>query len=114
MKTKCRFQLSIFKDTWFGKSKLSVKKNFIFICLYLVTNFNSAMTGEVLEMNKNSITDYCNFAREVFADYCFENQPKIGGHGSVVQINKAKFGKRKYPRGRMIEGQWIFGGIDSQ
>ena len=36
---------------------------------------------------------------------------KIGGIGKVVEIDESKFGKRKYSRGRLVEGQWVFGGI---
>ena len=35
----------------------------------------------------------------------------IGGHGSTVEIDKSKFGKRKYHRGRFIKVHWVFGGI---
>lgn len=37
---------------------------------------------------------------------------KIGGPGKVVEIDEAKIGKRKYEKGRVIEGKWIFGGIE--
>lgn len=36
----------------------------------------------------------------------------IGGPGRIVEIDEAKFGRRKYHRGRFIEGQWLFGGIE--
>ena len=36
---------------------------------------------------------------------------KIRGIGKVVEIDESKFGKRKYSRGRPVEGQWVFGGI---
>ena len=39
------------------------------------------------------------------------NPIKVGGVGQVVEVDEAKFGRRKHNRGRIIEGQWILGGI---
>ncbi|KAJ8944617.1 hypothetical protein NQ314_009436, partial [Rhamnusium bicolor] len=36
----------------------------------------------------------------------------IGGEGKIVEIDEAKRGKRKYNKGRYLEGQWVFGGIE--
>ena len=36
----------------------------------------------------------------------------IGGVGVRVQIDESKFGKRKYHRGKRVEGQWVLGGIE--
>ena len=36
----------------------------------------------------------------------------IGGPGKEVEIDKSKFGKRKYNRGRSVDGHWVFGGIE--
>lgn len=41
-----------------------------------------------------------------------ETSCRLGGEGKVVEIDEAKLGKRKYKRGRVIDGQWIFGEID--
>ncbi|CAF1296695.1 unnamed protein product, partial [Rotaria sp. Silwood1] len=32
--------------------------------------------------------------------------------GHIVQIDESCFGKRKYQRGRLLNSQWVFGGID--
>lgn len=29
-----------------------------------------------------------------------------------MEIDKAKIGKRKYNKGRLITGQWVFGGFE--
>ena len=34
----------------------------------------------------------------------------IGGPGKHVEIDKSKFGKRKYNRGHFVEGQLVIGG----
>jgi transposase-like protein len=44
--------------------------------------------------------------------WLMHNQSQIGGDGIIVEIDEAKFGRRKYHRGRLITGQWLFGGIE--
>lgn len=41
-----------------------------------------------------------------------EDEGKIGGPGKVVQIDESKFGRRKYNRGRHIEGHWVIGMLE--
>ena len=41
-----------------------------------------------------------------------ERSEVVGGEGKTVQIDKSKIGKRKYYRGHMVDGQWVFGGIE--
>lgn len=43
--------------------------------------------------------------------WLMHNQKQIGGDGIIVEIDEAKFGRRKYHRGRLITGQWLFDGI---
>ncbi len=40
------------------------------------------------------------------------NRGKIGGQGLVVEVDKMKFGERKYNVGRIVEGSWLVGIID--
>ena len=36
----------------------------------------------------------------------------FGRRGVIVEIDEAKFGKRKYNRGRIVTDAWVFGGIE--
>jgi len=36
------------------------------------------------------------------------------GEGKTVEIDEAKIGKRKYNKGRLVTGQWIFGGFERE
>ncbi|KZR97001.1 Uncharacterized protein APZ42_008350, partial [Daphnia magna] len=37
---------------------------------------------------------------------------KIGCFGITVEIDESKFGKRKYNRGKRVEGVWVVGGVE--
>ena len=37
-----------------------------------------------------------------------------GGSGKIIEVDEAKFGKRKFNVGRMIKGQWVFGGFERE
>ena len=55
---------------------------------------------------------------DILRDLCVEvfltNPKPIGGPGHIVEIDESKFGHRKYSRGRLLSGQWVFGGIDRE
>jgi transposase-like protein len=56
--------------------------------------------------------DWYNFCREVCSDILIEDSEINGGPGRVVEIDESKFGKRKYHRGKRVDGCWVFGGIE--
>ncbi|KAF8797290.1 hypothetical protein HNY73_001571 [Argiope bruennichi] len=61
---------------------------------------------------KQTATDWMMFCREVCTQWITLNSAPIGGEAVVVEIDESKFGKRKFNRGKRVEGQWVFGGIE--
>ncbi|KAJ8964757.1 hypothetical protein NQ314_004648 [Rhamnusium bicolor] len=55
-----------------------------------------------------------NEDHEVFIHWAAVNSENIGGPNKIVEIDEAKIGKRKYNRGRYLEGQWVFGAIERE
>ena len=62
--------------------------------------------------SQTTIVDWYNFHRDVCAQYFLDHPVMIGGPGKTVEIDESKFSKRKYNRGRYVEGHWVFGGIE--
>ena len=111
---KCDFLKSIFSETWLAKAKVPLKSIFILAKLYLQRNFCAIQAGEMLGLNKNTITDWLNFIREVIGHYFNETPIMIGGENVVVEIDECKIGRRKNHKGRIVDGQWVFGGVESK
>ena len=63
---------------------------------------------------EHTIVNWYNFCREIceLALLHSPQGPKIGGPRKIVEIDESKFGKRKFHRGRRVEGVWVFGGIE--
>ena len=76
-------------------------------------DLDQAQIRHELGLNPNTGVDWDSFCREACEIELFENSVKIGGEGKVVQIDESKFGKRKYHKGHHVEGQWVFGGVES-
>ena len=79
-----------------------------FWCWDLPNDFVQIQLG--IGSNK-SIVDWYNFCREVCTVVLERESMQIGGQNIIVEIDEAKFGKRKFHRGKHVDGTWVFGGI---
>jgi transposase-like protein len=64
------------------------------------------------QIEEHTACDWFQFCRVVVLDFIESKSEMIGGEGKVVEIDKSKFGKRKYHRGHYVKGQWVFDGIE--
>ncbi|XP_049302073.1 uncharacterized protein LOC125775469 [Bactrocera dorsalis] len=105
------------KGTWFENAKIPLPQIF-----YLMFAYASHWCQT--EVRKNSfiailstatICDWYSYCREAVVLYQIDHEEavgKIGGPGKVVQIDESKFGKRKYNKGRRVEGHWVLGMVE--
>ncbi|XP_044753610.1 uncharacterized protein LOC123312257 isoform X2 [Coccinella septempunctata] len=66
------------------------------------------------EYSESTISAWYHYCREMIIDHFdlhLQNM-KLGGPGKIVQIDESKFGRRKYNRGRRVEGHWVLGMIE--
>ena len=108
----CNKKVSIRKGTWFEGSHLALEQ-ILKLTYYWVWHCEHTFIMRECSIGSNStIVDWCYFAREVCLTVLEKESGPIGGPGKIVEVDESKFGKRKYNRGRRVEGQWVFGGIE--
>ena len=59
-------------------------------------------------ISHTTIVDCYNFSRSILENF----SEQIGGPGKIVEIDESKFGKRKFHKGRKVDGVWVFGGLE--
>lgn len=111
-KTICGRITTIRSGTWLARSKLSLAQiaKIMFCWSHkLPQKFAVLETG----VSAHSMVDWYNFCRDICSLALLNQETiKIGGEGKIVEIDESKFGKRKYNKGKRVEGQWVFGGIE--
>ncbi|GBN92361.1 hypothetical protein AVEN_268008-1 [Araneus ventricosus] len=68
-----------------------------------------------MSVSKPTVVDWKSFCREVCVDMLVNESKEmemLGGVGVVVEIDESKFGKRKYNKGKQVNGKWVFGGVE--
>ena len=114
----CRRKCSARKYTWFeDSSRLSIEKSILMVYLFASRcSAKKAVEESSIDDEQTSpetVSDYYSYyCREVCAETVVKNgATKIGGPGMTVEIDEGRFGKRKYNRGRLVDGVWVLGWI---
>ena len=90
------YSTSVFAGSVLSGSKLP-KDKFVSFCYEWLIGNKAGNIAKSLGMSSETVTDWSNYLREAVAtDILYTDDGKIGGSGSVVEIDKSKFGKRKY------------------
>ena len=107
----CRKETSLFRGSFFSNIRLSANKALHFAFLWLCGATSTTITA-YLGISSKTAANYISFFQNLVADSLENEDFKIGGPGIIVEIDESKFGKRKYNRGHIVEGAWIFGGVE--
>lgn len=116
LNTRCpkyRKDVSARKGTWFSHSKMSIEKILLITyCFAKNVSNKTAMEETSIEdaTSSETISDWYTDCMDLCCDIVYNHSEPIGGPGCTVEIDEGKFGKRKYNRGRLVDGQWILGG----
>ncbi|XP_069673350.1 uncharacterized protein [Periplaneta americana] len=109
----CGWNVSARKGTFLGNSSLSIEDAFLFVSVLLhLKPPRQQFIKEELGLSNSTIVNCYSFCREIFIGCIQEDSSLIGGKGITVELGEAKFGKIKYQSGRIVKGQWVFGGLD--
>lgn len=109
---KCNFKRSLYNGTFFNRVKLTKEQVILLVCFWVhLVPPRQALIMNQLNLPSASVVDWFSFCREVLVHWMDKEDKIIGGENEIVEIDESKIGKRKYNRGRRVEGQWVFGGV---
>ncbi|GFW49782.1 mitotic-spindle organizing protein 2A [Trichonephila clavipes] len=104
---------SVRKGIWFSESKLGITIILRLTRYWFGKSMNAFVVND-LKVNKNTVLNWYMFCREVCMLACVKESAKLGGVGEIVEIDESLFGKRKYGKGRRVNGKWVFGGVQRE
>ena len=102
---------SIWDGTIFGGTHVEKTTIIRIIEMWMFCNGSKQIEYDT-GVNKNTISLILKKMREIMVANYYNNFPKLGGKDIIVEIDESKFGKRKYNRGKHIEGVWILGMVE--
>lgn len=102
---------SMRKGSWFDESTLSMS-DILLITYFWIMKVSGDFIAVDRRIRPATVVDWKRFCREVCIDACIRDNEIVGGEGVTVEINESKFEKRKFQRGKLIDGKWVFGGIE--
>lgn len=118
-KGKYRHTATVAEDTWFERCHISPAACILITyCFSVNMSFDQTIRESSIidgqQISRETVADRFSFCREVCMaalDEEFQEEGLLGGVGEIIEIDECKIGRRKYERGRVVEGSWILGMI---
>ena len=109
----CGKKVSIRQVSWFSNSNLTLE-TIVLLTYFWVYRTEQEFAKHELGISHTTIVYWYNIWREVCVSILEKFSQQIGGTGKEVEIDESKFGKRKYHKGRRVDGVWVFAGIERE
>lgn len=110
------------KGTIFDKSKMPPQQiMYLAFCFVKKQTYDEAIVNCSLygsTLSSRTVSNWYSCFREVCLNALETASSNanglIGGVGKIVEIDETKVGKRKYNKGRIVDGVWVFGMIERE
>lgn len=107
----CGKSVSIFRDSFFAKSRLKCCDVLLLGRLWL-SGVSSSAALTLTDHSPNTVTDYMSYFRQLVVSNLEAEDTMVGGPGIIVEIDESKIAKRKHNRGHAVDGAWVVGGVE--
>lgn len=104
--SKCRRRVSSLDGLKSYKMPIAVQ---LALLDYWLMGMAPRLICRVFKISSSTFTRLLKRVMNVAVPRFYAREPKIGGNSRIVEIDEAKFGKRKHNRGHTVEGVWILG-----
>lgn len=119
---KCKDRISVTRGSIFEDANLPLGKVLMLaLCFARAYTYEESQVSCIFTSNEDrpiraTIAHWFSIFRDRLVDHVADmisGDGLIGGPGVIVQIDEALIGRRKYNRGRVVQGTWVLGMIDS-
>jgi transposase-like protein len=101
-------------DSIFHGSHLSLRQLSSFLVLWSQNASLKLISHECDIKSYKTLVSWSRTLRELIYEYLTITAEPLGGIDKVVEIDESLFGRRKFNRGKRVNGQWIFGMIERE
>ena len=109
---RCRTWLSIKSGSFFEGSNLPLS-TWLHLMFLWAMQISGSKIARLTSLSKPTVIRALSELRTICSNKVLNAGIKLGGLGKTVEIDESKFGaKRKYKRGRVSEGPWVFGVVE--
>ena len=110
----CRKYTNVRTGSVLSGKNLTLKSFLLLIFFCSCKDMSNVLISQIIALSENTVADWRQIIYSNVARFLLANPTLLGGPGVVVELDEAKFGKRKYHKGAYREGMWVLGAIDRQ